>query len=73
MSEYAVIESMEKTKKLMDYMIENNLIVEIIISIMGESNGQIKKLFFASDFTCITFAYLFSISCNSAKTKWSNT
>lgn len=46
MSEYAVIESMEKTKKLMDYMIENNLIVEIIISIIGESNGQIKKLLF---------------------------
>lgn len=39
---------------------------------MGKGNGQIKKQFFASDFTYITLAYLFPISYNNAKTKLSN-
>lgn len=71
MSKYAVIESMERTEKLVDY-IKHNLVAEVIISKMGEGNGQIKKLFFASGFTYITLAYLFPIGHNNAKTKWSN-
>lgn len=55
MSKYAVIESMEKRERLMDY-IKHNLVAEVIIWKMGEGKGQIKKLFSASDFTSITLA-----------------